>query len=159
MAVPDMYRDAPTKVKVGRVLVIIGSLLFFLGAFLFLLEFILYFVPGEEPVDWTDPTAVFSVVKCPFLIVFYILAGIGGLCYAFDKHRMKTFASLAGVIMLVVVVIGTVLMFHDLIKSSLAPNANLGQAFLEFFTDFLAIQIVGGVYFIGWFLVKDYTGD
>ena len=61
--------------------------------------------------------------------------------------------------MLAVFVIGTVLMFRDLIKTSLTPGSNAGIIWGTFFGDLLGIQLSGGIYFIGWFMIKDYTGD
>ncbi len=155
------FAGAPATVKAGRVLMIIGSILFFIVAFSRLLEFAISFVQieGVDPVNWSDPYQVFVVVADPFIAVLYVLAGIGGLCYVKDKHRLRVFASLAGVIMLVVILVATVLMFRNLIKSCLAPNANLVKAWTDFLLDFIGIQVTGGIYFIGWFLTKDYTGD
>ena len=76
-----------------------------------------------------------------------------------DKHRIKVFASLAGVIMLVVIVISIVLMFRNFIKGLLTPGENVGTAILNFLFEFISIQLSGGLYFLGWFLTKDYTGD
>ena len=156
----DFFANAPTKIKVGRALVLIGSILFFIMAVARLVEFILVFVPYEgNDMDWSDASSIFEAISHPFLAAFFVIGGIGGICYAIDKHRIKVFASLTGVIMLVVIVVATVLMFRNLIKSCLAPDANVGKAWLEFLFDFLAIQVSGGIYFFGWFMTKDYTGD
>lgn len=160
METTDFFANAPTKIKVGRVLVLIGSILFFVVAVGRLVDFALAFIPYEgNEMDWNDAYSVFEVIAHPFLAVFFVVAGIGGICYAIDKHRIKVFASLAGVIMLVVIVIATVLMFRNLIKSCLAPNADVGRAWFDFATDFIGIQLSGGIYFVGWFMTKDYTGD
>ncbi len=160
MQTPDLYVNAPTKIKVGRGLMVGGSILFFIVSLVTMIQFVAYLVPNTEfSVDWSNPMQVFDLISSPFLSIFYIFAGIGGICYVIDKHRIKVFASLAGVIMLVVILIATVLMFRNLIKSCLAPDANVAAAWITFLTDFLSIQITGGIYFIGWFLTKDYTGD
>ena len=160
MSATALYANAPAKIKVGRVLLIIGSILFFVTSVAFMVMFFcsLYSV-WDYSIDWNDASDVFSIVSAPFLAVFYVFAGIGGLCYVFDKHRMKVIASLAGVVMLVVIAVSVVIMFRDLIKDCLQPNANTTAAVTEFFVRFGSIQITGGVYFIGWFLTKDYTGD
>ena len=160
MATQSYYAEAPAKIKFGRVLIMIGSILFFIMSTLIIAEFLLSVIPNEfYVVDWSQPTVVFGVIANPFLAVFYVIAGIGGICYVKDRGRLKVFASLAGVIMLVVIVIATVLMFRDLIKSCLMPNANVGGAWLTFLQDFISIQLSGGLFFFGWFITKDYTGD
>ena len=160
MTLPAMYKDAPKKVQVGRIILLIGCIVCFIAVIVHLSQFIYYLVPKEKyPTDWEDPSIVIDCVSSPFLAVFYLLAGIGGLCFIFDKYRMKVFCSLAGVISLAVLVLGTVGMFYNLIKSGLAKDANLALAFGNFFGDIISIQLSGGIYFIGWFLCKDYTGD
>lgn len=160
MTMPAMYQDAPRKIKAGRIVLFIGCILCFVSVVLHLGEFIYYLIPSENnPMNWTNPSLVFDCLKDPFLAVFYLLAGIGGICFIRDHHKMKEFCSLAGVIMLAVFVIGTVLMFRDLIKTSLTPGSNAGIIWGTFFGDLLGIQLSGGIYFIGWFMIKDYTGD
>ena len=160
MATKSFFAEAPLKVRAGRVLIKIGSILFFIGAVVLITEFVLSLVPNEvySP-DWTDASTVFGIVTDPLLALFYIFAGIGGFCYVADKHKLKVVVSLAGVIMLIVIVIATVLMFRNLIKSCLAPDANVAAAWYAFLQDFISIQLSGGIYFLGWFLTKDYTGD
>ena len=160
MTLPAMYKEAPRKIKIGRIILAIGCILCFVAAGLHLAEFIFYLVPNEQyPMDWTDASMIFDCLKDPFLAVFYVLAGIGGICYILDRRKLKEFCSLAGVIMLGVFAVGTVLMFRDLIKNCLQPGMKAGIIWGTFFSDFLSVQLSGGIYFIGWFMIKDYTGD
>ena len=154
------YRNPPKKIRVGRVLMAIGSVLFFVSAIIDILLFSVAFVPADPGVDWSDVGVVLQLVAMPFLAVFFILAGIGGLCFITDKGgRLRCFASLAAIVMLVVFIIDTVLSIRSLVRGIVMPVNGQTNPWISFLIDLFDIQLSGGIYILGWFLVKDFVGD
>ena len=155
------YKNAPRKVRVGRILMLIGCVLFFGAAFMDLLSFILILcVPEQTAAIWSDPSEAIQIGALPLLSGLFVVAGIGGICFLRDKGgRMKSFATLAAVVMIVVFIIDTILALRTLIRGFVAPTEGMQNPWLTFFLDLFDIQLSGGIYILGWFLVKDFVGD
>ena len=153
--------NAPKKVRVGRVLLWIASILFIFAAIFNILIFILSLAIPEarSQMDSATPGQLFQFYSSPVLSVIFALAAIGGICYLRDISKAKRLASLAAIILLVVFVIDTVVSVRNLVYALLAPNADAPREWLNFALNLLDTQLSGGLYFIGWFLQKDYMGD
>ena len=152
------YKNAPKKVRVGRVLMWIGCILFFVAAIFDLVGFIVAIAaPEMSEVDWGDPAQAIKYGTFPLLAVFFILAGIGGICFILDKGKFRSFATLAAVIMLVVILIDTVFLIRTLIYDWMGYGP--GKAWANFFMGVFDVQVSGGIYCLGWFLCKDFVGD
>lgn len=154
------FQHAPKGVRVGRVLMNIGCILFFLAFVANVAVFALSVaIPEEFGVDWTDVSQIVQFGARPFLAVFFLLAGIGGLSYVYDKGPLKRMATLAAVVMLVVFVIDTILSVRSLVHDLVGGEKSQSDIWVSFLINLLDIQLSGGLYFIGWFLCKDYMGD
>ena len=159
----ESVKTAPRGVKIGRVILRIACILFFIVA---TVELAVFIVSVAIPDLWTEVesqfTDVFDRVQffgLPVLAILYVLAAVGGLCYLADKSRFKKMASLAAIILLVVFLIDIILSVRSLVYDLIAPEADVGRAWREFIFSFIGNQITGGLYFIGWFMQKDYMGD
>ena len=156
-----LSRKVPTKIRIGQALMIIGCILFFFNALGNALDFILAVsykafadVPqvGEELVRtydaiWSDPIAVIKYVSIPFIIVFLIVAGIGGISWVRDKGPFISIAPLMAIISLVLIVCNLYLDIRRLVMN--------GWNWTQFFIDILDIQLTCGIYFIGWMIAKN----
>ena len=152
------YQNAPKKIRVGRVIMWIGCILFFIAAIIDLAEFIVACVsPGMAEVNWGNPVHAIKYGTFPLLSVFFVLAGIGGICFILDKGKFRSFATLAAVIMLVVILIDTVFLIRTLIYDWM--DYGPGKAWGNFFIGIFDVQVSGGIYCLGWFLCKDFVGD
>ena len=153
------YKNAPKKIRVGRILMWIGCLLFFVTAAMNVVLFIVALATPDMHYlfDWSDASVSLRTYLAPFLCVAMVLAGIGGISYLRDKGPFKRFATLAAIILLVMFVIDTIVTIRNLIHNLTAAGAT--AAWLEFVIDLIDIQLSGGLYFIGWILVRDFTGD
>lgn len=152
------YENAPRGVKVGRILMWIGSILFFVSAIADLVVFILAVVmPDTMEISWSNPAQAVQYGVYPALVLFLIAGGIGGICFILDKGRMKSFATLAAVVMIVVILIDTTLMIRRLIYDWM--DFGPGRAWGNLAMNLLDIQISGGIFVLGWFLCKDFVGD
>ena len=156
------YRNAPVKIRFGRGLMMTGCILFFLTAILYILAFVLglSMSPQELGYDWREnASTAFEFVMYPVLALFMIFSGIGGISFVIDRGPLKKVATLTAIIMLIVILIDLALdirqLVYNLAGTSLSPSAS----WAKFGLDFIAMQITGGIYFIGWFLIKDYVGD
>ena len=142
-------------------LLLIGSVFFFIASFLNLLFFILLVsIPDARVyVDWSDPNEAFQTIAMPILAIGFLLAGIGGFSYVYDKGPFKSVAPLASVILLVMVVIDTIVGVRTLTKTLLTGTQSAGSAWAEFGLGLLDVQISGGIYLLGWALTRDFVGD
>ena len=159
----ESVKTAPRGVKIGRVILRIACILFFIVA---TVELAVFIASIAIPDLWAEMenqfTDVFDRVQffgLPLLGVLYIVAAVGGLCYLADKSRFKKMASLAAIILLVVFLIDIILSVRSLVYDLIAPEADIGRAWRQFILSFIGNQITGGLYFIGWFMQKDYMGD
>ena len=155
------YKNAPKNIRAGRVVMFIGCLLFFFSAFMDMLTFVLTLAfPAETNVNWSDVGEAFTTGALPLLSIFFVFAGIGGICFIRDKGgKMRKFATLAAVVTLVVFVVDTVLAIRGLVRNLMNPSVGGGTAWAQFLLSLVDIQLSGGLYLIGWFMIKDYTGD
>ena len=157
------YRNAPLKVRVGRVMMIIGCVLMFLAAFGNLLNFIVGLIDpsllGAQAWNIGDPSASFAFWVSPLLVIFFVVSGIGGISFVTDKGPFKRYASLAAVVFLVVILIDTFIAIRHLGHGIGDPDVSTASAWINFALGMLDVQLSGGIYFIGWFLAKDYVGD
>ena len=157
---PINFEHAPRGVRVGRVLMNIGCILFFLAFVGNIAAFVLAIaMPEQFGIDWSNVSQIVQFGSGPFLAVFFLLAGIGGLSYVYDKGPLKRMATLAAVVMLVVFVIDTILSVRSLVHDLIGGQKSQTDIWVSFFINLLDIQLSGGLYFIGWFLCKDYMGD
>ena len=145
---------APKSVRTGLRLMQVGSIIFFILA---ILEFVLFgvYLISDDPtfaVDWSNWLAILRLFWLPFYGVLITIAGIAGLSYARGKGPLLSFASLAGMILTVVVIVDLILAIHNLIVYKGEP----GKAWVAFLLDMIDIQLFGSLYVIGWLLTKDY---
>lgn len=154
-------RKAPTGVRAGRVLMWIGCIFFFLWALVNIGFFVMaWAIPDvRNQLDFGDAGVMFDLYSRPFLAMFFLFAGIGGICYLVDKTKLKRLASLAAVILVFVFLIDTVLAIRNLVHNLIEGNMSALDSWLQFLFNLLDTQITGGIYLIGWALMKDYMGD
>ncbi len=155
------YHHAPKKIRFGRLLLLIGSVFFFIASFLNLLIFILLVsVPDARAyVNLSDPNEAFQTIAMPILAIGFLLAGIGGFSYVYDKGPFKSVAPLASAILLVTVVIDTIAGIRTLTNTLITGTQSAGSAWAEFGIGLLDVQISGGIYLLGWALTRDFVGD
>ncbi|MCR5348852.1 MAG: hypothetical protein K6E59_04515 [Bacilli bacterium] len=153
------YKNAPTKVQAGRVIMFIGCVFFFIAATVDLVNFVLAMAYFNQ-IDWSDIGVALQTSSLPFLAIFFVFAGVGGICFIRDVGgRMRKFATLAAVVMLILFVIDTVLAIRNLVRGCLNPDTPATEAWITFLVSLLDIQVSGGLYLIGWALTKDFVGD
>ena len=158
------YAHAPSRIRVGWAIMLIGTILFFLAAIADFVTFGLYI--GVEAVR-AETNALLEVIRLPIIAVILLFGGFGGICYLFDHSRLKSIGTLAAMVVLVVVVIDTVLairsLIHDLAGRTTNPNTGehyaTWEAWARFGVSLLDLQLTGGIYLIGWAIIKDYVGD
>lgn len=162
------YEHAPTRIRVGWVIMMIGCILFFVMALLDFGGFVFVMFNEEYRVMMHSSFQdAIELYRMPVLGLVLLFAGIGGVCFLTDKSRLKTIGTFAAIVFLLVFVIDTVLsirsLIHDLVGRSKNPTSGqpytTSEAWTRFFLDFLDIQLSGGIYLIGWAIIKDYVGD
>ena len=154
------YRKAPRKVRAGRVIMFIGCILFFISALLDIAAFALmmFFPSIRDALVWDDLSVSIQRFALPVLGIFFVFAGIGGISYILDKGPFKRIATLTAIIMLVFFVLDTIISVRNFIHALTEDGDTVGSI-IEFVLNLIDIQFSGGLYFIGWFMIKDYTGD
>lgn len=158
------YREGPLRVRIGWAVMLIGCIMFFISA---TMEFIVFGAGIATPKYAGDSESLVELIRLLIVALLMTFAGIGGICFLVDRSRLKTIGTLAAVIVLVVFVIDTVLtirtLIHDLAGRSINPVTgdpySASQAWLRFALGLLDMQLSGGVYLIGWAILKDYVGD
>ena len=159
------YRHAPMKIRVGWVIMLIGTILFFIGS---VVDWVTFGITIGQSEIQSDTNTLLEVIRLPFVSIVLLFGGFGGLCYLFDrKKRLKSIGTLAAVVVLVFFVIDTVLvirsLIHDLAGRTVNPytgeHYSAGESWLRFLISLLDLQLTGGVYLIGWAIIKDYLGD
>ena len=155
------FESAPLSVRAGKVLLWIGSILFFIASFFDLVFFTLSLIIPEvrSSFDFQDPGQMFQFVNLPVLAVLFIFAGIGGIAYLKDAGKAKRLCTLSAIILLFVVVIDTVVSIRNLVYGIINPDVSAADAWGKFFLSLLDVQLSGGLYLLGWILMKDYMGD
>ena len=158
-AVQAKTEQQPTKIRVGRALMMIGCILFFINAaaqlFVFILMLVGKFVPGDAFVEvkkefdvmWADPISAIKYLLSPFIAIFLIVSGIGGISWLRDKGPFISAAPLMAMICLALMVIN----FFTDVRALVTSNWN----WVQFIFNILDIQLTGGIYFIGWALAKN----
>ena len=152
------YEAPVTKsIRIGRKLMFVGSILLFVYAAAVLVEFILSFaIPETMEVNWNDPLSAFHVIMLPFVMAFVIFVGIGGITYVREKGPLLRWASIGAIILGIVIVIDFIMDIRSLAKGLSTPEIDNVYAILRFIFGFIGFQVFGGIYFVGWFLAKNY---
>ena len=152
------YAAPVTKqIQVGRTMMLIGSILLFVYAVGLFVEFILSLAnPSMMDVEWSDPLSAFHVIMLPFIMVFLTFVGIGGITYIRNKGPFLRWASIGAIILGIVILVDFILDIRTLSRSLADPDISNTTAWVRFVLGFVGLQIFGGVYFVGWFLAKNY---
>ena len=148
--------DCPRKVVVGRYILFAAMILFFVMAIVELVIFALGINGNSElfVVDWSKPTEVIKLVWRPFYSVILVLGGIGALSYLRNKGPFMSMVAFISFAMGVIAVLDLLRLINALVAQISAGQSE--RAIGAFFLDMLDVQIVGAIYFVGWFLTKDY---
>ena len=127
-----LEKPLPRNIRGGFVVLIVACVMFFLDAVLQMVAMV--DTLAQNQVVWTSTTSVISFLKHPTLFLFFVPGWVGLfaiLCFFF--FAFDFFDSVL-----------------KLIKTS---------DWSRFFGSFLSVQIDTTLYFIGWFVSKDYFED
>lgn len=158
------YLHARPRIRIGWVIMLIGCILFLVTGSV---DIGLGVMVLQIPEFRSDGMIILELTRNLVVAVLMILACVGGIFFLFDRSRLKSLGTLVAMVVLVVFVIDTVLMIrsliHDLAGRTINPvtgeHYTASSAWLRFGLNLLDLQLSGGVYLIGWAIIKDYVGD
>ena len=141
-------KKLPKNIRAGHVLLVIASVMFFLDALVQLAGIISDIV--ENSVVWNDPTSIISFLKMPLLLVFFVFGGLCGIAFVKDKSILAGWVGLVAALCLLFFLFD---FFDSVIRLIKTPDWG------RFLSSMLSVQIDTTIYFIGWFMSKDYFED
>lgn len=141
-------KPLPRNIRGGFVVLTIACVMFFLDAVVQVAEVVNSLANNQ--VVWTSALSVISFLKYPTLFLFFVLGGISGLSFA---RRRKFLAGWVGLF----AILCFFFFAYDFFDSVLALIKTSDWS--RFFGSFLSVQIDTTLYFIGWFVSKDYFED
>ena len=145
------------SIKVGRVLMLVGTALMFMYAFVSIAVFgISLYVPTVVGRDLSDPLSVLSLSMLIPSAIFLVFVGIGGMSYVAEKGPFLKWASIGAIVLGIYIVVDLVLDIRTIAHNINDPQIKASTAWTTFFLGFAGLQINGGIYFVGWFLAKNY---
>jgi len=156
---------ARKKAARGRVWMTFGCILLFFNAFgnlaVFVFAVVFALLPEQEGLletlrqgvvnAWGDPMTVSHYIFAPFIAVFLLLSGIGGLSWIRKKGPLMSFAPMMAMISLVLIVVNLFLDLRELIRSN--------WDWLYFILNLIDLQLTCGIYFFGWLAAKGDPDD
>ena len=151
--------DAPVtkKIKAGRYMMLIGAGLLLVSVALQMAEFVLSIAfPAVMEVDFTNPMHITHVILIPFICAFLIVVAIGGISYVRGRGPLMQGASIGAIALGVYIVIDLIIEIRNLAHGIGNPEFGTSTVLYKFLSSFLQSQLFCGVFFIGWFLAKDY---
>ncbi|MBP5091272.1 MAG: hypothetical protein J6328_01765 [Bacilli bacterium] len=146
--VKEKQKTFPKNIKAGRIMLLIACVMFFFDAAYQLTEMISLL--SESKVIWTNALSVMSFLKLPFLSLFFVLGGLSGLGFLKDKGVL---AGWVGLIAILCFFFFSYDVFDSIVK--LIKTSDWGR----FAGSFISVQVDTTLYFIGWFISKDYFDD
>lgn len=143
----------PTKVKVGRILLVIGSILMMVDGLFSLVWWAIRLAAIWSPMENITPLPFTTFIDSlnsgvqPLLCLFLFFAGIAGINYVRDKGPFIWMCSWMAIILIIVMIYDWVVAIRD---------AVVGGSFGLFLLGILSFGLFEFLYVIGWFLTKDY---
>lgn len=141
------YFDKEIKfsIRLGRLLLAFGSIFLFISG----LAHIIISIISLVNTDYSTFTAVsyFLVIFSFVLYLFMIFSSIGGVSFSLNKGPFLSLTALTAIVSAVFFFIWIIFDFNNLFSSG------DWESFLE---SFASIDLSLCIYFIGWFLAKDY---
>ena len=143
-----LEKPLPRNIRGGFVVLMVACVMFFLDAVLQMVAMV--DTLAQNQVVWTSTTSVISFLKHPTLFLFFVLGGISGISFA---RRKKFLAGWVGLFAILCFFFFAFDFFDSVLK--LIKTSDWSR----FFGSFLSVQIDTTLYFIGWFVSKDYFED
>ena len=139
------YKKTPKSILFGRVLLIFSSILLFAAAIAITVFFTYYTSRGM--INWNSPLPCFvGVMSIPLAISFFIM-GLAAFSYVSGRGRFNSIIGLTATLGILVAIIDTV------IQATLLLHGFT----IYYFLGRLGIVVLPLLlYFIGWFLAKNY---
>lgn len=138
-------KDVKFSIRLGRMILAFGSIFLFVSGLAHAINSIIFLCNLDY--SSMDPFGWVIVVFSFFLYLFMIFASIGGVSFSLNKGP---FLSLTALTAIVSAVCFLVWMIFDI--NGLVSGGNVST----FFQSFASIDLSLLIYFIGWFLAKDY---
>ncbi|HAS56533.1 MAG TPA: hypothetical protein DEF61_05715 [Firmicutes bacterium] len=133
------------SIRLGRIILTIGSILLCFSGFAHFISFFADLACGRIFLD--DPVAWIELILRPILYLFMVFASIGGVSFSINKGPFISLAALTAIISGIFFLIWLLFDLQNLI---------IGGDWSNFAVSFTSIDLFLLIYFIGWFLAKDY---
>lgn len=145
----------PKGVFVGRVILFACIFAFGLLAIAEVITFFLclFYNEGIFETDLSNTTELVRLIWRPIYAIILVLGLIGTISYLRDKGPLISLVSLIAVIAFVISVLDLLRAFNAL---AMRINNSNPRAVGLFMLDMLDLQIMSVIFFVGWFLTKDY---
>lgn len=138
-------KDVKFSIRLGRMILAFGSVFLFVSGLIHVVNLIISLCNYDY--STMEPLGLVLVIFSFFLYLFMIFSSVGGISFSLNKGP---FLSLTALTAIASAVFFLVWMIFDI--NGLVSGGNI-SAFIQ---SFASIDLSLLIYFIGWFLAKDY---